>query len=1046
MNFMKKGLLFFMISFSLIFLLFNFLSADNKNLIINPSIFENLEWRNIGPAIMGGRLTDIEGVPGNPNIIYVATASSGLWKTMDGGITWKPIFDEQDIQSIGDIAIAPLNPDLIWVGTGEDNPRNSVSFGNGVYKSTDGGKTWIHMGLEDTERISRIIIHPTNPDIVYVAAVGHVFGPNKNRGVFMTIDGGKTWKKVLYIDEYHGASDLEMNPKNPNILYAGMWYFQRKPWDFDSGSDKGGVYKSIDGGLTWKKITKGLPQKMGRIGIKVAPSNPEIVYVITEAKEGTLYRSENGGDSFKLIYKNFNIVSRGFYYTELRVDPQNEDRVYAISSRLWLSIDGGKTFKSIAQGIHVDFHTMWIDPFNPSRIWVGNDGGIAVSYNKGKTWEFINNISLGQFYQIYVDNREPFYYVCGGLQDNGTWCGPSRTREPFGILNDSWYMISFGDGFYVVSHPENPDLYLSESQGGNISLNDMRTGESRDISPYPKRNDGGPVEELKYRFNWNAPIIASPHDPKTIYFASNVVFKSTDFGHTWEVISPDLTTNDPEKQKSAGGPIYPENTTAEYHCTIISLAESPVQKGVIWVGTDDGNVQLTRDGGKTWINLIKNVKGIKPFSPVSHIEPSRTSLSTAYIAFDRHMFDDFKPYIFMTTDFGKTWKNISSNLPPKAYVHVVREDPQNPNLLYAGTEIGLYVSWNKGKSWMPLRMKNLPPAAVHDILIHARENDLILGTHGRSIWIFDDATPIQKLNSDILNQDLYLFDIRPALMFAQRRTRVFLGNKTFIGPNPPYGALIYYYLKEKPEKKIKAILQIFNEKGEKIKEIKFKPEKGLNRVVWDLTYEGYKRRREVEEERPFFIRAPRGPRVLPGIYEVKLKIGEKELSKKVKVRIDPTISWNKEELKKQLEVSLELRDMISGVNLSLKTLDNIEKQLKSLKENLKEQLGEVPKDVNEKIENNLKNIEELKKKLNREGRIRIGTGNKLLEHLRSLHRDIQTPFKAPTPYQLEFFRELKEEFKQKISEVEKLFKEEIPILNNFLKKHNLPIVIIGKSK
>lgn len=1028
--------------------------------------FANLEWRNIGPTLMGGRLTDIEGVPGDPNTVYVASASGGLWKTTNGGITWTPIFDKQEVLSIGDIALDPQAPDVVWVGTGEDNPRNSVSIGNGIYRSRDGGKTWEHLGLEETERIARVIVHPHNPDIVWVAAIGHVFGPNPNRGVYMTTDGGKTWNRVLYIDEYHGAADLEINPKNPNILYATMWYFQRKPWDFDSGSDRGGVYRSIDGGRTWQKLTKGLPKMMGRVAVKVAPSNPNVVYVLAEAKEGSLFRSDDGGDSFTMVYKNRNIVNRGFYYTELRVDPKNENHLLAISSRLWESIDGGKTWKTTARGIHVDFHTAWIDPTNPKRIWVGNDGGLAVTYDGGKTWEAFENIPVGQFYQIHADNRVPFYYVCGGMQDNGTWCGPSRTREFAGIYNDHWYMISFGDGFHVVSHPDNPDLYLSEYQGGGIVKTNMKTGESIDNSPQPKRNDGGPVGELKYRFNWNAPIVASPHDPKTVYFGGNVVFKSTDFGDTWEVISPDLTTNDPEKQKSAGGPIFPENTTAEYHCTIISLAESPAQAGILWAGTDDGNLQVTTDGGKTWTNVVKNVRGLPAHSPVSHVEPSRTSPQKAYVAFDRHMFDDFNPYIYVTEDLGKSWRKITSGLPRGAYVHVVREDPRNPNVLYAGTERGLYVSWNAGQSWHPLRMKNLPAVSVHDILVHPRENDLILGTHGRAIWIFDDANVIQQWNDAILNEPVHLFDIRPTFHFAMKGTRVFNGSKKFIGPNPPYGALITFYVRELPkpakEKQDKARkegeqkrpakmtapgkITILDSEGKIVNEIELRRLKpGLNRVSWNLTYKGPepRRRREGGEEF-FFFGGPRGPKVLPGTYTIRLEIGEHKVEKTVNVGLDPTLETTTEQLKAQLDVSLKLRDMVSAVNLTLRRLDLVESQIQNVQKTLRETEEKPAPDVTKALSNTSKKIKELKGELNRESEVNWSEGNKLLEDLRSLLGDIQGPFRAPTPYQMEFFNELKKEFTEKMEKVNAFFEKELPALNETLKQNNLPLIVPGK--
>jgi len=995
---------------------------------------------------MGGRTTDIEGVPGNPNVVYVATASGGLWKTTNGGVTWTPIFERQGTISMGDIAIDPNNPDVIWVGTGESSVRNSVSFGDGVYKSTDGGKTWQHVGLKESQRISRIVINPRNPDTVYVGALGHAFGPNEERGVFMTTDGGKTWQKVLYVDVEHGVADMDMDPTNPNILYAALWHFERKPWTFRSGSEKGGVFKSVDGGRTWKKLENGLPKLLGRVGVKVAPSNPQVVYVIAESKEGTLYRSDDRGETFKPMTKEVRIVSRGFYYTGLRVDATDENRVYAVASQLLVSIDGGKTFRRISAKTHVDNHALWIDPKNPNRMWQGQDGGIAVSYDQGETWEYVNNFPVGQFYQVYADNRLPFYYITGGLQDNGTWTGPSRTREPAGIMNEDWRMISFGDGFHVVAHADNPDFYLSESQGGNIVRTDFRTREQQDVGPQPRRNDGGPVGELKCRFNWNAPIVPSPHDKNTVYFGANVVFKSTDFGKTWDVISPDLTTNDPEKQKDAGGPVWTENTTAEYHCTIISLAESPARPGVIWVGTDDGNLQVSNDGGKTWTNLIRNVPGVPANSPVSHVEPSRTSANVAYVSFDRHMLDDFRPSVFKTTDGGRTWTNIAGNLPEKAYVWVVREDPKNPNLLYAGTELGLYASYTGGTNWISLGLKNLPTVAVHDIQVQPRENDLILATHGRSIWIFDDATPIQQMSQDILKSDVHLFDIRPALRFATRFTRYGIGNKVFTGPNPSYGALITYYLKDKLDEKATIKIQILNGGGKVIRELAENPkEKGLNRVAWDLRYEKPRLRRPPSEEETEFTGGPRGPQVLPGIYTVKLMVGEKLLEKPVEVRLDPTISVSTADLRMQLEHGLKLRDMRSATNDALKALDSIKEQLQQLEKTVKDRLPDAPEELKKILTEHTKQVESLQSGLARPQEIQgFGIGPKLSELISGLFFDIDGTNAAPTQYQREYLGEIQAEFQQKIGEVNKFIEETVPKLNETLQRFNVPTVMPGK--
>ena len=1013
---------------------------------IDPELFVHLEWRSIGPANMCGRVADIEGVPGNPKIVFVGSASGGVWKTINGGITWEPVFDSQPVASIGDVALEPGNPDVIYVGTGESNVRNSVSIGNGVYKSTDGGRSWQHLGLEETEHISRIVIHPRNPDILFVGALGHAFSPNPDRGVFMTTDGGKTWKKVLYTDEEHGVSDLDIDPQNPNILYAGLWHFERQPWTFRSGSKKGGVYRSIDGGLTWEKITRGVPKLIGRIGVKVSKSRPEVVYVIAESHEGTLFRSEDRGMTFRTISKDRQIVSRGFYYTDLRVDPTDENRLYAVASRLFLSIDGGQNFESISPTTHVDYHALWIDPEDPDRLWQGQDGGVAVSYDRGKSWEYVNNFPVGQFYQIYADEREPFYYLGGGLQDNGTWYGPSRTREPSGILNDDWRMISFGDGFFIASHPDNPELFITESQGGRIVRTDMTTREQQDISPQARGADGGPASTLKYRFNWNSPIIPSPHNSRTIYVGGNVVFKSTDFGSTWQVMSPDLTTNNPEKQKTAGGPAWTENTTAEFHCTIISLAESPIQEGILWAGTDDGYLNVSMDGGKNWDNVVKNVPGIPANSPVSHIEPSRAAAGRAYCAFDRHLLDDFSPWIFKTEDFGKTWMNITNNLPPKAYVWVVREDPKNAQILYAGTEFGLFVSFQGGKSWTKLHLKNLPTVAVHDILIHPRENDLILGTHGRSLWIFDDITFLQNINPDILQQPVFLFPVRPAMRFSSQMSRYGIADKVFKGANPPFGALLTYYLEEKLDEKDKIKIEIVDQSGKVIREIGICPkEKGLNRATWDLRLQPPRRRREGREQGDFFGRGPQGPLALPGIYTVRLIINEKTYEQPVEVYLDPALDVSLETLQDQQEYTLKLRDMQSLVNDVLRALDMMRDQLEERKKTAKKEDVDFPDEAIKLIDEHLKKIASHQERLARPEGAPWTAGSKLLEKLRSLFRTLDQVHAAPTEAQKAYFQNLEEDYNKGMVEIGKYLSEEAVGLNTQLRQLNVPILVLPKT-
>jgi len=1003
-------------------------------------LLKNLKWRNIGPANMMGRVADVEGVPGAPEIVYVGSASGGVWKTVNAGVTWTPIFDQMNYLSIGDMALEPGNPDVVYVGTGEGNPRNSVSFGNGIYKTTDGGKTWKHLGLEDSERITRVLVDPRNSENVYVAALGHIFGPNQERGVFVSRDSGATWEKTLYIDDRHGAADLDIDPENPNLLYAAMWSFDRKPWTHRSGSEEGGVFKSVDSGRTWKEIEKGLPKLMGRIGIKVAPSDPTTVYVICESHEGSLYRSDDHGESFTEVHKDPGIVNRGLYYTDLRVDPANADRVYAVSSSLQVSIDGGKTFETISPNTHVDYHALWIDPQNPKRMWQGEDGGVAVSHDQGKTWEYENNIVLAQFYQIYADQREPFYYLGGGLQDNGTWTGPSRTREPFGILNEDWRMVSFGDGFHIVSDPRDPDVFLSEFQGGGLYRTDMKTRDQIAASPQPRRGDGGPVGDLEFRFNWNAPIIPSPHDGRTVYFGGNVVFRTDDFGGGWRPISPDLTTNDPEKLQSAGGPVFIENTTAEYHGTVISIGESPVRAGVVWAGTDDGNLQVTRDGGVSWENVIANVKGLGAFSPVSHVEPSTTGEGVAYAAFDRHMFDDFAAYVYKTSDFGKTWTRIGKGLPERGYVHILREDRKTASVVYTGTEVGLYISRDSGLSFSRLRSESLPAVSVHDILVHPRDNDLILGTHGRGLFIFDDATPIQGLGPNVVSGPAHLFDLRPALRFTMMPTRYGIGDEPFRGPNPPYGALITFHVKEAAEGDAAPKVAIVDASGAVLRTLKEVPkEAGMHRVVWDLAGEEPRPRSDEEGPRGFFSFGPLGPQVPPGDYRVRLTVGSTVLEKPVVVKLDSTASVAVGALETQYELTTKLRDLRSSVNDALRGLDSLKVQIEERKKALETQKKEIPEALKTGLETNLEELNRILNGLAKpSGKPFWSEGPRLSERLQDLFGQLNGVLAGATPAQSAYIEEMRAEYREKMGEVNRFFGEAAPALSRLLEDNAAP--------
>jgi photosystem II stability/assembly factor-like uncharacterized protein len=1010
----------------------------------DASFFERLEWRSIGPASMGGRMTDIEGIPGNPGLVYAASASGGLWKTTNGGVTWTPIFDHASTISIGHMAVDPHNSDVVWVGTGEANARNSVSFGDGVYKTLDGGKTWRNLGLRDTHHISHISINPLNTNIAYVCALGHNTGPNDERGVFMTTDGGESWKNVLHIDAQHGCADMDIDANNPNILYATMWKFERRPWTFVSGSEKTGVFRSLDAGRTWTQLTTGLPKSLGRIGVRVAASNSNVVYVVAESQQGTLFRSDDRGDHFRMMTKDPNVVGRGLYYAHVTVDPTDENRVYSIGMQIMTTIDAGRTWKRLANTIHGDYHTVWIDPKDPNRVWIGEDGGMAVSYDRGVNWEAVLNVPLGQFYQIYADDRWPFYYISGGLQDNGSWSGPSRTNGA-GSLNSDWRNVSGGDGFHVINSTDEPEIFLSENQGGGIVRTDMRTHEQQDVSPQPRRNDGGPVNEMKYRFNWNAPIVESPHDKNTVYFGSNVVFKSTDFGKTWTPISPDLTTNDPEKQKSVGT-VWTENTTAEYHCTVIRIAESPAKAGVIWAGTDDGNLQLTQDGGQHWTNLTGRAPGVPKFAEIAWIEPSRTAAGTAYVAFEHHWFDDFHPYLYKTTDFGKTFTKLSGTLPEKDYIWVVKEDPKNPRILYIGSELGLHVSFNGGDQWVRLHLKNLPPVAVRDIVIQPRENDLILGTHGRGLWILDDITPLQQIDDRVLAQSAYLFDMRPALRFdsAGRGGGSVgqSGNKPFVGANPPYGAPVTYYLKAKGPAKI----EILDASGKAIRDLGAIPQDaGLNRVTWDLRYQGpHTRRAETETEDSGFRFPSLGPYVLPGKYTVRLTGGGQTLTRVLEVRADPTIGAKESELGMQFEYNLKLRDMTSSVNDALRAVDVWKEELDQAEKNVRALDPQSPQVLLGLIDERKKQVTSMELKLARPDNIPgYSMAPRLVDRLGQLLNGIDRVLAAPTQYQLEYYGELKTEFLTDMKEVNDFATRQIPEINDMLKKSNAGALMSG---
>ena len=904
-------------------------------------LLKKYSWRAIGPANMGGRVTDIDGVPGDPSTFYVSGADGGIHKTIDGGVNFKPIFENQRAYSIGALTIAPSDRNVLWVGTGEGDPRNSVGYGWGVYRSVDGGQTWKNLGLKKTERIKRIVVDPNNPDIACVCALGKQWGPNKERGVFKTTDGGKTWDKVLFIDENTGCADIAMEIKNPRVMYAGMWTFRRRPWRFDDGGKNTAVYKTTDGGATWKKIMKGLPKTdMARPGIYIAQSDPNIIYLMTEFKGGgTVFRSNDKGENWEMVNDDPNINFRPFYYSDVRVDPQHSNILFSISGWLSRSKDSGNTWERIATSVHGDHQSLWIDPKNPKYILNGSDGGFQRSFDGGDSWEIINNIELSQFYQIQVDNLRP-YNVYGGLQDNGTWVGPSNSLYNAGILKRHWRGLAYGDGYFAEPIPGNEHLVYTNLQGGVPFLVDSRYGNVRTIHPYPKivGSAGDAIDKHKYRFNWDSPIHISPHDPETVYVGGNVIFKSQDRGNSWEVISPDLTTNDKSKQISSGGTIYQDNTAAEFHCTVLYIAESPIQKGVIWAGTDDGNVQLTMDGGASWKNLNNRIKGLPEFSWVSKIHASEHDAGTAFVTVDQHRMDDFKPYIFMTKNFGKTWEKISGNLPQDDYVKVVRQDPHNPKLLFAGMEHGIYASWDSGKNWEKINI-DLPNVSVRDLRIQKRDRDLVVGTHGRGAYILDDIRPLEELDG-IMDKSIHLFPIREGVLWNMYWRLENLGDKKYAAKNPEYGTYINYYLNHKPKSSIE--VKIFDKQNNLVTTLEDEnPEKGINRLTWDLGYDSVNPLNVNEQGKLEIKKTKPGktyeglseeirPKVAPGIYKAEIKYNNTTEISEFLVSGDYRIEMPVENYKLKSEALVSLRDLQNHTHKLIENILFIEEQIEAL--------------------------------------------------------------------------------------------------------------------
>ncbi|PYQ62386.1 MAG: sialidase [Acidobacteria bacterium] len=895
---------------------------------VDSDTISGLGARNIGSATMSGRIAAIDAAWEGPRLtVYIGAASGGVWKSQNGGTTYKPVFDKQPVQSIGAIAIDPKNVKTVWVGSGEAWTRNSTSIGDGIYKSTDGGENWTNMGLGNSERIAKILIDPTDTNTVYVCVPGKLWSDSADRGVYRTSDGGKTWNQMLKGSNVStGCSMMSMDRSNPKTLYAGLWDFRRRGWTFRSGGEgenapsSSGLWKSTDGGSNWSEISSaaGLPSKpWGRVAVTVAPSNANVVYAFIEAvppKNG-LYRSDDGGRTWQARDRSAWMVWRPFYFANLIVDPKNENKIYKPDLALIASNDGGKSFSNIAGGAHGDFHDVWIDPTNTDHMITGDDGGVWYSYDAGNRWWKGDNLPVSQFYHVSVDMDTP-YHVYGGLQDNSSWVGDSQ--YPGGISNDRWENMYGGDGFWMFVDTSDPTYIYAESQGGEIGRVNRKTHESRNLKPLPQYKEG------KQRFNWNSPIHMSPTQKGVVYIGSQFLYRSRDHGETWERISPDLTTNDPAKQKQEqSGGVTVDNSSAEMHTTIYAISESPKNPNLIWAGTDDGNVQITRDGGKSWTNVVANVPGLAKNAWVSYIDASHFDEGTAYATFDLHTFGDMRPYAYRTTDFGKTWAPlVAADAPVRGYAHTIREDPVNQNLLFLGTELGLWISVDGGKQWAQYKGGDMPNVAVRDLAIHPRDNDLIIATHGRGIWIVDDITPLRALTPDTLTKEAAFLQFKPAVEKLPAQGGWVDGDAKYSGPNPPGDAVVTYYQKKRHIFG-DLTMEVFGPDGTSMGTVPTSKRRGLSRVTWSMRLKAPR----VPTAASALFGAAFGPRVLPGMYTVKMTKDKNVYTTQLNVVADPRTAATPDDLRAQFDLSMKLYNLLNEMTFAVDRINGVRTSL-----------------------------------------------------------------------------------------------------------------------
>lgn len=1016
-------------------------SYAQKTKTFDESLYSALSYRSIGPY-RGGRSAAVTGVPGRPTLFYFGSVGGGVWRTVDGGQSWKNISDGFFGGSIGAVAVSDWDNNVIYVGGGEKTVRGNVSHGYGMWKSVDAGKTWKSIGLKDSRHIPRIRIHPKNPDVVYAAVLGHLFGPGEERGVYRSKDGGATWERVLFADKQAGAIDLLMDPSNPRILYASTWRVIRTPYSLESGGEGSKLWKSTDGGDTWEDLTKkeGFPGgTLGIIGVTVSPANPNRVWAIVEAKEGGVFRSEDGGETWSRINKERNLRQRAWYYTRIYADPQNEDIVYVLNVAFWRSKDGGKTYERIRTP-HGDHHDLWIAPEDPSRMIIGDDGGAQVSFDAGEGWSTYHNQPTAQFYRVTTDNHFP-YRVLGAQQDNSTVRILSRS-DGGSITESDWESTAGGESGWLAPHAENPDIVYGGSYGGYLERVDHKTGESRLVNVWPDNPMGYGAEGMKYRFQWNFPILYSVHDNNTLYTAGNILFKTSNDGQTWEPISPDLTRNDPGKLGPSGGPITKDNTGVEYYCTIFTVAESPLQQGVIWTGSDDGLIYLTQDGGANWQNVTPPAKMMPEWIQINSIEADPFHAGGLYVAGTRYKSDDFAPYLYKTSDFGKTWKKITTGIDPLHFTRVVRADPARQGLLYAGTESGMYISFDDGATWKSFQL-NLPVVPITDLTI--KNNDLVVATQGRSFWIVDDLTPLHQLTDEIAQNKMHFFKPRPSYRMS--------GGGGFFTPenagaNPPNGVVLRYYFKDLPDS-AKAALRILENDGSVIATYNPKSRNrrdrmalkaGMNQFVWDMRYAD-------AETFPGLIMwagNTSGPKAVPGQYQARLITGSDSVTVDFEILQDPRSTSSRQDIQAQFEFLVGIRDKLTETHQAIKQIRDARAQVNSVSKRLKGVAdADTIKKASKALLAKIKEVEEaLYQTKNQSGQDPLNFPIRLNNKLAAVSGVAARGDFRPTDSMVAVRDELTQQINAQLETLRQVMATDLPAFNALVREANIPAVYI----